>query len=97
MNFVFIAYGCLMIGYAIVLIALVKRTPPRDGSTRWIVSHAALLGCSGLLILVASFVSRAEKAFVLCAILALVADGVVNWIGKRRLGIDKPNGAARHR
>lgn len=96
MNYIFIGYGCLMIGYATTLLIVVKRASPHDGSTPWIVCHAALLACSGLLILIATFASAAEKALVLCAGFALLADVVINRIAKRRLGVDTPNEAGKH-
>lgn len=82
----FIAYGCLMMGYAALVFVLLKRgSSPGRGMTPWVILDASLRGCSGLLVLIAAFATGASKILLVCAGVALVVDAVLGRVAKRRL------------
>jgi hypothetical protein len=85
MNYLAIGYGVFMIGYAAVLAVMLRKSSPGEGMTTWVVSHAALRGSSGLLMLTAAFAAGAASVLVTCAGLALLADVAVTRHKKRRL------------
>jgi hypothetical protein len=85
MNYLAIAYGVATIGYATALALLLRKSSPGEGMTTWVVSHAALRGSSGLLMLAAVFATGAERVLVTCSGLALLADVAITRRKKREL------------
>lgn len=78
-------YGLVMIGYATLLMLLTWRSSPGDGMVTWVLSHAALLAASGLLMLAGAFAAPGARVFPVSAGLTLLLGVTLLRIKKRRV------------
>jgi len=84
MSIVLLVFGCLLIGYAVLLAVLMRRHQPRKAeSTPWVVAHIVLIGCAGVVALTSALFAGSNRSLWLLLAAVILVDALLLFIAKR--------------